>query len=177
MLVWRMSSPGNHRYCVQPPIEISGCIQEWASTVLEETCTCVQTYTPRMSRGVCKHVHVYLHTYMYNHWFLWVALHNACGSQTGKFTQTLHHTAPVILLHFLSIQFSIMVCPAGLLEVNSGVTNKPDEFFSDISEFRRVNKEECIHDLLSGWVFWSGHQLGLQLWALLHIYSISLRST
>ncbi|XP_040182325.1 migration and invasion-inhibitory protein [Rana temporaria] len=38
---------------------------------------------------------------------------------------------------------------AGLLEVNSGVTNKPDEFFSDISEFRRVNKEECIHDLLS----------------------------
>lgn len=39
---------------------------------------------------------------------------------------------------------------AGLLEVNSGVTNKPDEFFSDISEFRRVNKEECVHDLFSG---------------------------
>ncbi|KAM5141486.1 migration and invasion-inhibitory protein isoform 2-T2 [Mantella aurantiaca] len=38
---------------------------------------------------------------------------------------------------------------AGLLDVNSGVTNKSDEFFSDINEFRRVNKEECVHDSLS----------------------------
>ncbi|XP_053546047.1 migration and invasion-inhibitory protein [Bombina bombina] len=35
---------------------------------------------------------------------------------------------------------------AGLLEVNSPITNKSDEYFSDINEFRRVNKEECVHD-------------------------------
>ncbi|XP_018425667.1 PREDICTED: migration and invasion-inhibitory protein [Nanorana parkeri] len=39
---------------------------------------------------------------------------------------------------------------AGLLEVNSGVTNKSEEFFSDIQEFRQVNKEECVHESLSG---------------------------
>ncbi|XP_072282479.1 migration and invasion-inhibitory protein [Pyxicephalus adspersus] len=39
---------------------------------------------------------------------------------------------------------------AGLLEVNSGVINKSDDFFLDINEFRRVNKEECVRDSLSG---------------------------
>ncbi|XP_075046407.1 migration and invasion-inhibitory protein isoform X2 [Mixophyes fleayi] len=35
---------------------------------------------------------------------------------------------------------------AGLLEVNSPIANKSDQFFSEIGEFRRVNKEECVHE-------------------------------
>ncbi|KAM4014865.1 migration and invasion-inhibitory protein [Anomaloglossus baeobatrachus] len=35
---------------------------------------------------------------------------------------------------------------AGLLEVKSPITNKSDQFFSEISEFRRVNREECAHE-------------------------------
>ncbi|XP_068098487.1 migration and invasion-inhibitory protein isoform X2 [Hyperolius riggenbachi] len=37
---------------------------------------------------------------------------------------------------------------AGLLEVNSPTLNKSEEFFSEIGEFRRVNKEECVRDSL-----------------------------
>lgn len=35
---------------------------------------------------------------------------------------------------------------AGLLEVKSPITNKSDQFFSEISEFRRVNRDECAHE-------------------------------
>ncbi|XP_069803880.1 migration and invasion-inhibitory protein [Dendropsophus ebraccatus] len=35
---------------------------------------------------------------------------------------------------------------AGLLEVKSPITNKSDQFFSEINEFRRVNREECAHE-------------------------------
>ncbi|KAM9299271.1 migration and invasion-inhibitory protein [Gastrophryne carolinensis] len=39
---------------------------------------------------------------------------------------------------------------AGLLETDSMFTSKPDHFFSEINEFRRVNREECVHDSLAG---------------------------
>ncbi|KAG9482457.1 hypothetical protein GDO78_011249, partial [Eleutherodactylus coqui] len=35
---------------------------------------------------------------------------------------------------------------AGLLEVKSPITNKSDQFFAEINEFRRVNREECAHE-------------------------------
>ncbi|KAE8591886.1 hypothetical protein XENTR_v10018601 [Xenopus tropicalis] len=35
---------------------------------------------------------------------------------------------------------------AGLLEVESPIANKSEQFFSDINEFRRVNREECLHE-------------------------------
>ncbi|XP_073441093.1 migration and invasion-inhibitory protein [Dendrobates tinctorius] len=35
---------------------------------------------------------------------------------------------------------------AGLLEVKSPITNKSDQFFAEISEFRRINRDECAHD-------------------------------
>ncbi|KAM8927605.1 LOW QUALITY PROTEIN: migration and invasion-inhibitory protein [Pelodytes ibericus] len=35
---------------------------------------------------------------------------------------------------------------AGVLELNSPIANKSDEFFSEIQEFRRINKEECELD-------------------------------
>ncbi|XP_063799894.1 migration and invasion-inhibitory protein [Pseudophryne corroboree] len=38
---------------------------------------------------------------------------------------------------------------AGLLEVNSPITNQSDQFFSEIGEFRRVNREECVHRCFS----------------------------
>ncbi|XP_056397810.1 migration and invasion-inhibitory protein [Hyla sarda] len=38
---------------------------------------------------------------------------------------------------------------AGLLEVKSPITNKSDQFFSEISEFRRVNREDCAHDFFT----------------------------
>uniref|UniRef100_A0A8C5QLB3 Migration and invasion inhibitory protein n=1 Tax=Leptobrachium leishanense TaxID=445787 RepID=A0A8C5QLB3_9ANUR len=33
---------------------------------------------------------------------------------------------------------------AGVLELNSPVSDKSDQFFSEIQEFRRVNREECV---------------------------------
>ncbi|XP_075696747.1 migration and invasion-inhibitory protein isoform X2 [Rhinoderma darwinii] len=38
---------------------------------------------------------------------------------------------------------------AGLLEVKSPITNKSDQFFSEINEFRRVNREECAHEFFT----------------------------
>ncbi|CAJ0940598.1 unnamed protein product [Ranitomeya imitator] len=35
---------------------------------------------------------------------------------------------------------------ARLLEVKSPITNKSDQFFAEISEFRRINRDECAHD-------------------------------
>ncbi|KAG8434760.1 hypothetical protein GDO86_012925 [Hymenochirus boettgeri] len=35
---------------------------------------------------------------------------------------------------------------AGLLEVKSPIANKSEQFFANINEFRRVNKEECVHE-------------------------------
>ncbi|KAM4651639.1 migration and invasion-inhibitory protein [Discoglossus pictus] len=35
---------------------------------------------------------------------------------------------------------------AGILELDSPITNKSEEFFSEINEFRRVNREECAQD-------------------------------
>ncbi|XP_075459548.1 migration and invasion-inhibitory protein isoform X1 [Ascaphus truei] len=35
---------------------------------------------------------------------------------------------------------------AGLLEITSPISDKSEQFFSDINEFRRVNKEECVHE-------------------------------
>ncbi|XP_075696749.1 migration and invasion-inhibitory protein isoform X3 [Rhinoderma darwinii] len=37
----------------------------------------------------------------------------------------------------------------GLLEVKSPITNKSDQFFSEINEFRRVNREECAHEFFT----------------------------
>ncbi|XP_040286912.1 migration and invasion-inhibitory protein [Bufo bufo] len=39
---------------------------------------------------------------------------------------------------------------AGLLEVKSPITNKSDQFFAEIGEFRRVNQEECAHEYFTG---------------------------
>ncbi|XP_077105747.1 migration and invasion-inhibitory protein [Ranitomeya variabilis] len=35
---------------------------------------------------------------------------------------------------------------AGVLEVKSPITNKSDQFFAEISEFRRINRDECAHN-------------------------------
>ncbi|XP_075134644.1 migration and invasion-inhibitory protein [Leptodactylus fuscus] len=35
---------------------------------------------------------------------------------------------------------------AGLLEVKSPITNKSDQYFAEISEFRQVNRDECAHE-------------------------------
>ncbi|XP_018081163.1 migration and invasion-inhibitory protein isoform X2 [Xenopus laevis] len=35
---------------------------------------------------------------------------------------------------------------AGLLEAESPIANKSEQFYSDINEFRRVNREECVHN-------------------------------
>ncbi|KAM4702883.1 migration and invasion-inhibitory protein [Rhinophrynus dorsalis] len=35
---------------------------------------------------------------------------------------------------------------AGLLEVESPITNRSEQFFSEINEFRRVNREECVNE-------------------------------
>ncbi|XP_063292577.1 migration and invasion-inhibitory protein [Pelobates fuscus] len=35
---------------------------------------------------------------------------------------------------------------AGVLELDSPITDKSDQFFSEIQEFRRVNREECVLD-------------------------------
>ncbi|XP_073511558.1 migration and invasion-inhibitory protein [Phyllobates terribilis] len=35
---------------------------------------------------------------------------------------------------------------AGLLEVKSPITNKSDQFFAEINEFRLINREECAHE-------------------------------
>ncbi|XP_048375524.1 migration and invasion-inhibitory protein isoform X2 [Sphaerodactylus townsendi] len=35
---------------------------------------------------------------------------------------------------------------AGLLDVDSSVSEKPEQYFSELQDFRRVNKEACIYD-------------------------------
>ncbi|XP_066493813.1 migration and invasion-inhibitory protein isoform X2 [Tiliqua scincoides] len=35
---------------------------------------------------------------------------------------------------------------AGLLDMDSSVSEKPDQYFSELQDFRRVNKEACIYD-------------------------------
>ncbi|XP_062821713.1 migration and invasion-inhibitory protein isoform X2 [Anolis carolinensis] len=35
---------------------------------------------------------------------------------------------------------------AGLLEMDSSITEKPDQYFSELQEFRRVNREDCLVD-------------------------------
>ncbi|KFQ81084.1 Migration and invasion-inhibitory protein, partial [Phaethon lepturus] len=35
---------------------------------------------------------------------------------------------------------------AGLLDTNSSVAEKPDQYFTELHEFRQANKEACIHE-------------------------------
>ncbi|NXW48017.1 MIIP protein, partial [Nyctiprogne leucopyga] len=35
---------------------------------------------------------------------------------------------------------------AGLLDTNSSITEKSDQYFAELHEFRQANKEECIHE-------------------------------
>ncbi|KFP77752.1 Migration and invasion-inhibitory protein, partial [Acanthisitta chloris] len=35
---------------------------------------------------------------------------------------------------------------AGLLETNSSVAEKPEQYFAELQEFRQANREDCIHE-------------------------------
>ncbi|XP_053308361.1 migration and invasion-inhibitory protein [Spea bombifrons] len=39
---------------------------------------------------------------------------------------------------------------AGVLELNSPIADRPDHFFSEIGEFRRVNRAECVQECYPG---------------------------
>ncbi|XP_689123.2 migration and invasion-inhibitory protein isoform X2 [Danio rerio] len=39
---------------------------------------------------------------------------------------------------------------AGLLDAESSLADRSEQFFSDLRSFRQVNRDECIHSLLSG---------------------------
>ncbi|XP_056324322.1 migration and invasion-inhibitory protein [Danio aesculapii] len=39
---------------------------------------------------------------------------------------------------------------AGLLDAESSLADRSEQFFSDLHSFRQVNRDECIHSLLSG---------------------------
>ncbi|XP_057218395.1 uncharacterized protein LOC130571448 isoform X2 [Triplophysa rosa] len=39
---------------------------------------------------------------------------------------------------------------AGLVDVESSLSERPEHFFSELQSFRQVNRDECVHSLLSG---------------------------
>lgn len=40
---------------------------------------------------------------------------------------------------------------SGLLDAESSLTERSEQFFSELRSFRQVNKEECVHSQSSGW--------------------------
>ncbi|XP_056591127.1 migration and invasion-inhibitory protein [Triplophysa dalaica] len=39
---------------------------------------------------------------------------------------------------------------AGLVDIESSLSERPEHFFSELQSFRQVNRDECVHSLLSG---------------------------
>ncbi|XP_072012637.1 migration and invasion-inhibitory protein [Engystomops pustulosus] len=69
---------------------------------------------------------------------------------TGHVTFMCDDGSPSLGTHFSSRPLLGYDWIAGLLEVKSPITNKSDQFFAEIGEFRRVNREECAHEYFAG---------------------------
>lgn len=40
--------------------------------------------------------------------------------------------------------------PKGILDADNSLTERSEEFFSELRNFRQVNKEECVHSQSAG---------------------------